>query len=82
MGLLIAFIVLVVWGILRNSDLSGISNIIGAVLAIVFFWWLGSLFAPFNTVLSFAWSLSTVCAGFFYCIAIILAYNGVKKIFS
>ncbi len=69
MGLIIGIIALIVIGICSVADFSGVKSVIGEIIAIGFFWWVGSLFASPAEVLSFSWSMSTVIAGFFYAIA-------------
>lgn len=69
MGLLIGLLVLILLGICASMDFSSVKRLVGEIIAIGFFWWLGSLFASPTEVLSFSWSMSTVIAGFFYAIA-------------
>lgn len=73
MGLLIGFIVLIVIGFIGNHDCSDVADIVGQVLGVLFFYWIGSLFASPSEVLSWDFSLATIAAGFFYCIAGIIA---------
>lgn len=74
MGLLIAFIVLFVWGVLANKDFSSLSEIFWQVVAILFFYWVGTILAPISDCLTASWSLRTVAAGVCYLISGWLAF--------
>ena len=74
MGLIIAFIVFVLIGWFLKSDFSKLGDIVGPVLAAIFFWWVGSCFASFGEVLSFNWSIGTIFAGLCYIIAGSIVY--------
>ena len=82
MGLIIGIIALIIIGICSVTDFSGVKSIIGEIIAIGFFWWVGSLFASPTEVLSFSWSMSTVIAGFFYAIALLIVWMKIVCIFK
>ena len=82
MGLILGFTALIIIGICSVADFSGVKSILGEILAIGFFWWLGSVFASPAEVLSFSLSMSTVIAGFFYAIALLIAWMKIVCIFK
>ena len=82
MGLILGFVALIIIGICSVADFSGVKSILGEIIAIGFFWWVGSWFASPAEVLSFSWSMSTVIAGFFYAIALLIALMKVVCIFK
>lgn len=82
MGLILGFIALIVIGICSVADFSGVKSILGEIIAIGFFWWVGSLFASPTEVLSFSWSMATVIAGFFYAIALLIVWMKIVCIFK
>lgn len=70
MGLLIGFIVVLVWGFLANSEFS--LDWLWQILAVLFFYWLGTFFAsPMETISHL--TLATIIAGVCYTIAGIIA---------
>ncbi len=73
MGLFIAFIVLFVWGVLANKDFSTLGEIFWQIVAILFFYWIGTLFAPISECMGASFNISTVIAGICYIISAILA---------
>ena len=82
MGLVLGFVVLIIIGICSVKDFTSIKNLIGQLIAVIGFYWLGSLFASPAEVLSFNCSMSTVIAGFFYAIALLIVWMKIVCIFK
>lgn len=82
MGLLIGLLVLILLGICASMDFSSVKRLVGEIIAIGFFWWLGSLFASIPEVLSLHFSFTTIVAGFFYAIAAFIVLMKVVCIFK
>ena len=81
MGLLIAFVIILIIGFIKNHDFSGFMDNVWLALGVIFFYWLGSLFATVSDVLSVHWSLWTVIGGIFYFIAGSLVYMKIRTLF-
>ena len=82
MGLLLGIVLLIVLGICSVADFTNIKNLIGEIIAVIGFYWIGTLFASPAEVLSFSWSMSTVIAGFFYAIALLIVWMKIVCIFK
>lgn len=83
MGLVLGFVVLIIIGICSVKDFTSIKNLIGQLIAVIGFYWLGSLFATIPEVLSLNhFSLTTIIAGFFYAIAALIVWMKIVCIFK
>lgn len=76
MVILLVFIAIVVWAWLSNKDFS--LDWVWQLLAAYLFYWLGGLFAPVSAVLGFHFTLYTIIAAFFYCIAAMIVWMWIK----
>lgn len=82
MGLFLGFVVLIIIGICSVKDFTNIKNLIGQLIAVIGFYWLGSLFATIPEVLSLHFSFTTIIAGFFYAIAAFIVWMKIVCIFK
>lgn len=82
MGLVLGIVLLIVFGICAVADFTNIKNLIGEIIAVIGFYWMGALFATIPEVLSLHFSLTTIIAGFFYAIAAFIVWMKIVCIFK